>query len=114
MSSTESSSAFLPRAISASRNSVLWSKWSSMADLPRPVTKTNSSMPDARASSTAYWMSGLSTTGSISLGRALVAGRNRVPRPPTGKIALRIGRVMQRFLSESAGTVGRNATGAAG
>jgi hypothetical protein len=33
----------------------------------------------------------LSTTGSISFGIALVAGRNRVPKPPTGKIALRNG-----------------------
>src|SRR5579864_1231678 len=36
-------------------------------------------------------MTGLSTTVSISLGMALVAGRNRVPSPATGKIALRIG-----------------------
>src|SRR6185369_17816168 len=35
-------------------------------------------------------MRGLSTTGSISLGCALVAGRKRVPRPATGKIALLI------------------------
>src|SRR5579872_4936586 len=35
-------------------------------------------------------MSGLSTTGSISLGLALVAGRKRVPRPATGKTAVRI------------------------
>src|SRR3546814_10958728 len=47
--------------------------------------------PASRASSTAYWISGRSTTGSISLGIALVAGRKRVPRPATGKTALRIG-----------------------
>src|SRR5579862_5771010 len=35
-------------------------------------------------------MSGLSTTGSISFGLALVAGRNRVPRPATGNTAVRI------------------------
>src|SRR4030095_2526700 len=35
-------------------------------------------------------MIGLSTRGSISLGCALVAGRNRVPRPAAGKTALRI------------------------
>ena len=58
--------------------------------LPRPVTKMNSSIPAARASSTAYWISGLSTTGSISLGTALVAGRNRVPSPATGNTAFRI------------------------
>ena len=47
---------------------------------------------DARpaASSTAYWISGLSTTGSISFGIALVAGRKRVPSPPTGKMAFLI------------------------
>ena len=30
-------------------------------------------------------------TGNISFGIALVAGRNRVPRPPIGNIALRTG-----------------------
>jgi len=40
--------------------------------------------------STAYWISGLSTTGSISFGLALVAGRNRVPRPATGNTAVRM------------------------
>src|SRR3954463_3320 len=35
-------------------------------------------------------MSGLSTMVSISFGIALVAGRTRVPRPATGKTALRI------------------------
>src|ERR1700733_14556242 len=34
-------------------------------------------------------MIGLSTTGSISLGWALVAGRKRVPRPAAGNTALR-------------------------
>ena len=47
----------------------------------------NSSIPAARASSTAYWMSGLSTTGSITLGTALLAGRNRVPMPAIGNTA---------------------------
>src|SRR5678810_1087132 len=61
-----------------------------MARLLRPVTKIMSVMPAAAASSTAYWISGLSTTGSISFGLALVAGRNRVPRPATGKTAVRI------------------------
>ena len=44
-----------------------------------------------RASSTTCWISGRSTTGSISFGMALVAGRNRVPSPATGKTALRTG-----------------------
>ena len=46
-------------------------------------------MPARTASSTTYWMAGLSTTGSISLGWALVAGRNRVPSPAAGITALR-------------------------
>ncbi len=41
------------------------------------------------ASSTTYWISGRSTTVSISFGIALVAGRKRVPSPATGKTALR-------------------------
>ncbi len=47
------------------------------------------SMPAATASSTAYWITGLSTRGSISFGWALVAGRKRVPQPAAGKTALR-------------------------
>src|SRR3954447_25508119 len=47
------------------------------------------SMPAATASSTAYWMTGLSTSGSISFGCALVAGRNLVPQPAAGKTAFR-------------------------
>jgi hypothetical protein len=35
-------------------------------------------------------MSGRSTTVSISFGIALVAGRKRVPRPATGKMAFLI------------------------
>src|SRR5882672_2934257 len=44
-------------------------------------------MPAAAASSTGYWMTGLSTIGSISFGLALVTGRKRLPRPATGKTA---------------------------
>jgi hypothetical protein len=40
------------------------------------------------ASSTTYWIAGLSTTGSISFGVALVAGRKRVPSPAAGITAL--------------------------
>src|ERR1039458_3410508 len=47
------------------------------------------SHPEAMASSTPYWMMGLSTNGSISFGCALVAGRKRVPNPAAGKTALR-------------------------
>src|SRR5512146_2939725 len=60
-----------------------------MAVLPRPVTMMLWSQPEAMASSTPYWMIGLSTRGSISFGCALVAGRNRVPQPAAGKTALR-------------------------
>ena len=48
------------------------------------------STPEATASSTPYWMIGLSTSGSISFGCALVAGRKRVPRPAAGNTALRM------------------------
>ena len=44
-------------------------------------------MPARTASSTTSWIAGVSTTGSISLGVAFVAGRNRVPRPATGMTA---------------------------
>src|SRR5437588_938774 len=43
-----------------------------------------SMIPALTASSTTYWMAGLSTTGSISLGWAFVAGRNLVPKPAAG------------------------------
>src|SRR5438309_4734300 len=65
------------------------SKWSTMARLSRPVTTMIWSMPAATASSTPYWMMGLSTTMSISFGCALVAGRKRVPSPAAGSTALR-------------------------
>src|SRR5271156_1284665 len=57
--------------------------------LPRPVTMMMCSMPEATHSSTTYWICGLSTTVSISLGWALVAGKKRVPRPAAGRTALR-------------------------
>src|SRR5438309_10749432 len=61
-----------------------------MARLEAPVMNTRRRAPAASASSTAYWISGLSTTGSISFGLALVAGRKRVPRPATGNTAVRM------------------------
>src|SRR3954471_17475947 len=63
------------------------SKWSSMARLPRPVMMRMSVSPAATASSTTYWIDGLSTTGSISLGWLFVAGRKRVPSPAAGMTA---------------------------
>src|ERR1700682_1951894 len=65
------------------------SKWSSIEFLPLPVTMMMCSIPAATHSSTTYWICGLSTTVSISFGCALVAGRNRVPRPAAGSTALR-------------------------
>src|SRR5438046_842794 len=67
------------------------------------------SMPAAFASSTTCWITGRSTTVSISLGTALVAGRNRVPRPATGKTAFRtrfLGVVMLASLSAAFETAG--------
>src|SRR5579864_2440931 len=60
-----------------------------MAVFPRPVIMMIWSHPAASASSTPYWMMGLSTSGSISFGCALVAGRNRVPSPAAGNTAFR-------------------------
>ena len=51
---------------------------------------TSLSAPAIRASSAAYWISGLSTIGNISFGLALVAGKKRVPRPATGNTAVLI------------------------
>src|SRR6266481_251869 len=84
---TCASSASLPLRSSSVSSSWALSKWSSIARLLRPVTKIMSVMPAAAASSTAYWMSGLSTTGIISFGLALVTGRNRLPKPATGNTA---------------------------
>src|SRR5437879_1205231 len=48
---------------------------------------SRSSIPARTASSTTYWIAGLSTIGSISLASDLVAGRNRVPSPAAGMTA---------------------------
>src|SRR5689334_7623832 len=58
-------------------------------------------MPAAAASSTAYWMSGLSTTGIISFGLALVTGRKRLPKPATGNTAfLSFGIAAPQYLAQ--------------
>src|SRR5450759_4070625 len=59
-----------------------------------------------------YWIAGLSTIGSISLGVAFVAGRNRVPRPAAGTTALVTGPVSGMFVT-LAGAAGRPARGPA-
>lgn len=53
-----------------------------------PVMIKMSSIPEASASSMMYWIVGLSTIGSISLGQAFVAGKKRVPKPAAGITAL--------------------------
>src|SRR5436309_16044205 len=58
-----------------------------MAFFPRPVTIVMLRIPASTASSITYWMRGLSTSGNISLGWALVAGKKRVPKPAVGKTA---------------------------
>src|SRR5436190_19623262 len=60
-----------------------------MEFFPFPVTMMMCSIPETTHSSTTYWICGLSTTVSISLGCALVAGKNRVPSPAAGSTALR-------------------------
>src|SRR6185369_2771175 len=82
-----SSLPFSPRNCS---NSGERSKWSTIESLPRPVTRITCSTPDAIASSTTYWIVGMSTMGSISFGIAFVAGRNRVPSPAAGMTAFRM------------------------
>ena len=67
------------------------SKWSTIESLPRAQIRITSRTPAATASSTMYWMVGVSTMGSSSLGTALVAGRKRVPRPAAGMTAFRMG-----------------------
>src|SRR3954451_18784945 len=85
---TDSSLAVSPFAFSVDSNVGTRSKWSSSARLLRPVIIRMSLRPTFTASSTTYWIAGLSTTGSISLGIAFVAGRNLVPRPAAGMTAL--------------------------
>ena len=83
-----------PCCRSVASSSPTRSKWFSSAFLLRPVIMSTSVSPAATASSTTYWIAGLSTTGSISFGIALVAGRNRVPRPAAGMTALVIWKPM--------------------
>src|SRR5689334_6606235 len=84
---TSLSRSVLPCCSRKNSSSKLRSKWSSMARLPRPVMMRMSVRPAATASSTTYWIDGLSTTGNISLGWLFVAGRKRVPSPAAGMTA---------------------------
>src|SRR5712691_3735489 len=87
MARTSFSSSNFPACSSRYSNSKDRSKWSSMVRFPRPVMIRMSRTPASTASSTTYWMAGLSTRGSISFGCDLVAGRNLVPRPAAGMTA---------------------------
>src|SRR6266540_5134403 len=89
ISRTSFSSSNLPLASRKCSSSKERSKWSTMACLPRPMMMMMSVSPAWTASSTTYWIAGLSRRGSISLGWALVAGRNRVPSPAAGMTAFR-------------------------
>ena len=93
---TISSHSFFPFSARFSSSSMLRSKWSSIARLLRPVIIRISSIPLASASSTMYWIVGLSTIGSISFGVAFVAGKKRVPNPAAGITALVM--VLKRML----------------
>src|SRR5689334_19446572 len=61
--------------------------------------RTIFSIPAPSASSTTSWIVGTSTIGSISFGIALVAGRNRVPRPAAGMTAALTRFAMRRTVS---------------
>ncbi|OBX36398.1 hypothetical protein A8U91_00740 [Halomonas elongata] len=96
MARSSSSSSHLPLASRLASSSKCLSKWFSMALLLPCVTSTMSRIPASTASWTTYWITGRSTMVIISLGIALEAGRQRVPKPATGRTALRI---MNRSLS---------------
>jgi hypothetical protein len=95
-----------PRSSSQRSSEGFESKWSSIALRPVAMTMMICSIPDAIASSTAYWMIGRSTSGSTSLGIALVAGRNRVPNPAAGRTAF-LTRTMIGFLLVAGSVSGR-------
>ena len=84
VSSTNFKRSVFPFSLRLYSSSKFESKWSSIERFDFPVTTRMSSIPDLRASSTINWMVGLSTIGNISLAKALVAGRKRVPSPAAG------------------------------
>ena len=87
VSSTSFKRSVFPFSLRLYSNSKFESKWSSIERFDLPVTTKMSSIPDLRASSTINWIVGLSTIGNISLAKALVAGRKRVPNPAAGMTA---------------------------
>ena len=87
ISLTNSRRSDFPDFSNSNSSSIDLSKWSSIHFLFLPVITSISSIPDSIASSIIYWIVGLSTIGSISLGCAFVAGKNLVPSPAAGIIA---------------------------
>src|SRR5204862_918800 len=67
-----------------------WLGWkcASTARLCGEEISSTSDAPAAAASSTTYWIVGLSRTGSSSFATALAAGSIRVPRPAAGMTTL--------------------------
>src|SRR5690625_2012069 len=86
---TLASIAFLPRASRVPSSTRSSTKCATTPSLPSEVTITSRSAPASAASAATSSMPGVSTTGSNSLGTVLVAGRNRVPRPAAGTMAVR-------------------------
>src|SRR5436190_14116401 len=87
--STSASRSSFPRSDSERSSSAVRSKWSRMASFPFDMTMTSLSRPELRASSIPYCRIGRSTSGSISFGMTLVAGKKRVPKPAQGKTQVR-------------------------
>ena len=72
-------------------NSVLSRKYDDMDSFSGDTTSMISSIPASMTSSITNCNMGLSRMGSISLGTAFVTGKNLLPRPAAGMIALVIG-----------------------
>ena len=83
ISRTSFSSSYLPLASRKCSSSKDRSKWSSIARLPRPVMMRMSVSPAWTASSTTYWIAGLSRTRQHLLGLGL--GRRKEPGSEAGR-----------------------------
>src|SRR3989442_6280325 len=88
---TSARSSVLPAASRTASSSGAGEKWSAIAPWPWDMTMQICEMPARAISSTAYWITGRSTTGRRTFGTALEAGRKRVPRPAAGMTPLRTG-----------------------
>ena len=85
---TFSSIKCLPRASRVPSSTRSSTKCATTPSLPSDVTITSRSPPASAASAATNSIPGVSTTGRSSLGTVFVAGRNRVPRPAAGTIAV--------------------------